>query len=154
MKQPLRARDLGLDVPGVTGPLNAITDIADLRVGFKTIIEPRPRPGRTRPARTGVTAIVPRAGAADPAPIWAGFDRFNGNGEMTGSHWIADGGCFIGPVVLTNTHAVGIAHHAAIKWLLRRYPKTYGDTDLLVDHAGGGRDLGRPAQRYRWPADH
>ena len=131
MERPSRARDLGLDVPGIPGLLNAITDIADLKVGFKTIIEQRSRPGRPRPARTGVTAIVPRASAASPAPLWAGFDRFNGNGEMTGSHWIADGGYFIGPVILTNTHAVGIAHHAAIKWLLRRYPETYRSTNSL-----------------------
>lgn len=130
-EKAIRARDLGLDLQGTTGPLNAITDIADLSVGLKTIIEQCPRPGRPRPVRTGVTAIVPRASATNPAPLWAGFHRLNGNGEMTGSHWIADGGYFVGPVVLTNTHAVGIAHHATVKWMLRRYPETYGGTDPL-----------------------
>lgn len=130
-QKTIRARDLGLDLPGATGPLNAITDVAGIAVGLKTIIEEQPRPGRKRLVRTGVTAILPHTDAAEPRPVWAGFHRFNGNGEMTGSHWIADGGYFVGPVLLTNTHAVGIAHHAAVKWMLRRYPRTYNDEDHL-----------------------
>ncbi len=126
-----RARDLGLKLPGETGPLNAITDVEDVAVGLKTIIEPRPRDGRPLPVRTGVTAIMPRASADQPTPIWAGFHRFNGNGEMTGTHWIADGGYFLGPVLITNTHAVGVAHHAAVKWLLRRFPSVYGNNEQL-----------------------
>lgn len=122
----VRARDLGLPFPGTTGAFNAITDIPDTAVGLKTIIENTPRTGRDRLVRTGVTAILPRASAAAPSPIWAGIHRFNGNGEMTGSHWIEDGGYFVGPILLTNTHAVGMAHHSAVKWMLRRYPETYG----------------------------
>jgi D-aminopeptidase len=130
-KKAVRARDLGLDLPGTTGPFNAITDVAGVAVGFRTVIEERPRPGRWKPVRTGVTAIVPRSGAIDPSPVWAGFHRFNGNGEMTGTHWIADGGQFVGPVLLTNTHAVGIAHHAAVKWMIERYRTTYEGGDPL-----------------------
>lgn len=130
-QKTIRARDLGLDLLGVTGPLNAITDVAGIAVGLKTIIEEQPRPGRRRLVRTGVTAILPHADAVEPRPVWAGFHRFNGNGEMTGTHWIADGGYFVGPVLLTNTHAVGIAHHAAVKWMLRRFPRTYNDEDHL-----------------------
>lgn len=126
-----RARDLGLKLPGDPGPFNAITDVADVAVGLKTIIETRPRPGRSLPVRTGVTAIMPRAGADLPSPVWAGFHRFNGNGEMTGTHWIADGGYFLGPVLITNTHAVGMAHHAAVKWMLRRFPAMYGGEQHL-----------------------
>ena len=126
-----RARDLGLKLPGEPGPLNAITDVADVSVGMKTIIETRPRPGRSLPVRTGVTAIMPRASADQPSPVWAGFHRFNGNGEMTGTHWIADGGYFVGPVLITNTHAVGMAHHAAVKWLLRRFPAMYSGEEHL-----------------------
>jgi L-aminopeptidase/D-esterase-like protein len=126
-----RARELGLDLPGVAGPFNAITDVPGVAVGLATLIEDRPRPGRQRLVRTGVTAIVPHADAAEPMPVWAGFHRFNGNGEMTGTHWIADGGHFVGPVLLTNTHAVGIAHHAAVKWMLRRFPQTYGGAHPL-----------------------
>ena len=127
----IRARDLGLPFPGTTGPFNAITDIPDTAVGLKTIVEQAPRIGRDRLVRTGVTAILPRASAPAPSPIWAGIHRFNGNGEMTGSHWIEDGGYFVGPILLTNTHAVGMAHHSAVKWMLRRYPETYGRGDPL-----------------------
>lgn len=131
MRRPVRARDLDLDLPGTPGRYNAITDVPDVAVGLKTIVEDEPRAGRPRPVRTGITAIMPRPGAASPTPVWAGFSRFNGNGEMTGTHWIADGGYFLGPVLITNTHAVGIAHHAATKWMLRRYPEQYGDDDYL-----------------------
>lgn len=130
-KRTIRARDLGLDFQGATGPFNAITDVAGVAVGLKTIIEDRPRADRPKPVRTGVTAIVPRIDTAEPSPVWAGYHRFNGNGEMTGTHWIADGGQFVGPVLLTNTHAVGIAHHAAVKWMIERYRQTYGGRDPL-----------------------
>ncbi len=122
---PIRARDLGLPFAGEPGPLNAITDLAGVHVGMTTLIEDRPRPGRPRPVRTGVTAILPHAGSPDPVPLYAGFHRFNGNGEMTGTHWIADGGWFFGPVLITNTHAVGRAHHAAIAWMTRRYARHF-----------------------------
>ena len=124
-ERTIRARDLGLDLPGIPGPNNAITDVPGLTVGYSTIIENEPRPGRKRPARTGVTAILPRGNEPEPQPVWAGVHRFNGNGEMTGAHWIADGGYFVGPVLLTNTHAVGIAHQASIRWMLDRYPEVY-----------------------------
>lgn len=126
-----RARDLGLDLPGLTGPLNALTDVPGVAIGFTTLIEDEPRPGRPLPLRSGVTAIVPHSEAREPIPVFAGFHRFNGNGEMTGSHWIEDGGYFLGPVLITNTHSVGIAHHAAIKWMLRRYAETYSGRDHL-----------------------
>ena len=129
--QKPRARQLGLDCPGLPGPHNAITDVPGLAVGLKTIINESPRPGRALPVRTGVTAIIPHAASPDPQPVYAGIHRFNGNGEMTGSHWIEDGGYFIGPVVLTNTHSVGVAHHATIKWMLQRYPHIYGGNDHL-----------------------
>lgn len=120
-----RARDLGIDLPGTPGVLNAITDVPGIAVGFTTVIENEPRPGRPLPLRSGVTAIVPHAASPAPVPVFAGVHRFNGNGEMTGSHWIEDGGYFVGPVLITNTHSVGIAHHAAIKWMLDRYAATY-----------------------------
>ena len=126
-----RARDLGLPFAGRTGPLNAITDVEGIGVGFKTILEDAPRPGRKLPVRTGVTAIMPHAASPTPVPVYAGVHRFNGNGEMTGTHWIEDGGYFLGPVVITNTHAVGMAHHATVKWMLERYASTY-DTDSFL----------------------
>lgn len=120
-----RARDLGLPLSGQPGTFNAITDVAGIAVGFKTLREASPRPGRKLPLCTGVTAIIPHATAPDPIPVYAGISRFNGNGEMTGSHWIEDGGYFLGPVLITNTHSVGIAHHAATRWMIRRYPHIY-----------------------------
>ncbi|MBK8440748.1 MAG: P1 family peptidase [Rhodobacter sp.] len=109
-----RARDLGLPFPGTPGPLNAITDVPGLAVGFCTLTDP------ARKMRTGVTAILPRPGH-DPQPVWAGIYALNGNGEMTGSHWIADAGYFLGPVMITNTHGVGAAHMGATRWMIDHY---------------------------------
>ncbi|MBB6484604.1 P1 family peptidase [Rhizobium lusitanum] len=127
----LRGRQLGLPFTGRTGANNAITDVAGVGVGFQTIIENEPRPGRRRPTRTGVTAILPHMGSETPVPVYAGVHRFNGNGEMTGTHWIEDGGYFLGPVVITNTHGVGMAHHATIKWMIDHYASTYQTDDFL-----------------------
>ena len=109
-----RARDLGLPFKGEPGPLNAITDISGLTVGFCTLTDP------ARGLRTGVTAILPRPGS-DPQPVWAGHYALNGNGEMTGTHWINDAGYFLGPVLITNTHGVGAAHLGATEWMIRHY---------------------------------
>jgi len=121
-----RARALGLAFRGEPGPLNTITDVAGVGVGLATIIEDA-REGVHAGLCTGVTAIMPRLGAPTLSPVWAGLHAFNGNGEMTGSHWIRDGGWFLGPVLLTNTHSVGIAHHAAIRWMVRRHPEAFKD---------------------------
>ncbi len=126
-----RARDIGLPFSGRTGRFNAITDVEGIAVGFRTIEEQTPRPGRKRPVRTGVTAILPHATSETPVPVYAGVHRFNGNGEMTGTHWIEDGGFFLGPVMITNTHAVGMTHHATIQWMLERYRTTYDTDDFL-----------------------
>ena len=75
-----RARDLGLPFPGTPGPLNAITDVPGVEVGFCTLTDP------SRSMRTGVTAIIPRRSSV-PSPVWAGQFSLNGNGEMTGTHW-------------------------------------------------------------------
>ncbi len=75
--------------------------------------------------RTGVTAILPRGRDAVPRPVWAGQFSLNGNGEMTGVHWIHDAGYFIGPVCITNTHSVGIVHHAATRWTIDTYAEAF-----------------------------
>lgn len=129
-KKP-RARELGLPFAGQTGTHNAITDVPGIAVGFATLREEAPRPGRKMPVRTGVTTIIPHAADEEPSPVYAGLHRFNGNGEMTGTHWIEDGGYFIGPVMITNTHGVGITHHATTKWMLSHYEKTYTVGDHL-----------------------
>ena len=117
-----RGRELGLPFPGETGPHNAITDVPGVEVGFRTRIEGEGPlvPGRG-PVRTGVTAILPLGRGGDPQPVWAGMYALNGNGEMTGTHWIHDGGYFVGPVCITNTHSVGVVHHAATRWMIRTY---------------------------------
>ncbi len=113
-----RARELGLPFPGETGPFNAITDVPGVLVGYTTLDGVSPE-GKL--IKTGVTAVLPRGHQSEPQPVWAGVHRFNGNGEMTGTHWIEDGGYFFGPVCITNTHSVGIVHHATVRWTIRQY---------------------------------
>ncbi|QUX94153.1 aminopeptidase [Marinomonas sp. CT5] len=122
----LRARALGLPFPGITGPNNAITDVPGIQVGYKTLINN----DLISPARTGVTAILPRGRSHTPKPVWAGMYALNGNGEMTGTHWIQDGGYFVGPIMITNSHAVGITHHAAVKWTIQQYKETWQNNHL------------------------
>ena len=109
-----RARGLGLPLKGTPGPLNAITDVPGVEVGFTTRIE-------GEDIRTGVTAILPRPRAGLLNPVWAGVFSLNGNGEMTGSHWIRDGGWFTGPITITNTFSVGLAHHATTRWMAKQF---------------------------------
>jgi len=118
----MRARDLGLPFPGTPGPLNAITDVAGVTVGTKTLLDP------DRHMRTGVTAIIPRMDAGRPEPVRAGQATLNGNGEMTGTHWINDGGYFLGPVLITNTHGIGACHTGATRWMIDRYAVHFRDT--------------------------
>ncbi len=118
----MRARDLGLPFPGTPGPLNAITDVAGVSVGTKTLLDP------ARHMRTGVTAIIPRMDAGHPEPVRAGQATLNGNGEMTGTHWINDGGYFLGPVLITNTHGIGACHTGATRWMIDRYAAHFRDT--------------------------
>ena len=126
-----RGRELGLPFPGTTGPFNAITDVPGLRVGYCTRIEGEGPlvPGKG-PVRSGVTAILPLGYEFEPQPVWAGMYALNGNGEMTGTHWIRDGGYFVGPICITNTHSVGIVHHAAVNWIVRNYAAAWESEHL------------------------
>ncbi|MCC7461222.1 MAG: P1 family peptidase [Gammaproteobacteria bacterium] len=110
-----RARDIGIPFDGAPGPLNAITDVAGVEVGFTTLISGS-GPLRTGigPVRTGVTAILPRGRTY--APVFAGYYSFNGNGEMTGTAWVQESGFLEGPILITNTHSVGVVRDAAIAW--------------------------------------
>ena len=108
-----RARDIGVPFAGTTGPLNAITDVTGVTVGHVTIIEDL---DDGRAVRTGVTAILPKGAATLNEPALAGLFSLNGNGELTGSHWIEESGLLSGPVLLTNTHSVGAVHDGAIRW--------------------------------------
>jgi L-aminopeptidase/D-esterase-like protein len=117
-----RARDLGVPFSGQPGPLNAITDVAGVEVGHVTLIEGK---GQLKvgsgPVRTGVTAILPRGKDAPFNPVFAGWFPLNGNGEMTGATWVEEGGLMYGPVMITNTHSVGVVRDAVIKWAFDRY---------------------------------
>jgi D-aminopeptidase len=123
-----RARDLGLPLEGKPGEWNAITDVPGVEVGFSTIMmgDGELEVG-VGPVYTGVTAILPRGRSAPPRPVWSGQFDLNGNGEMTGSHWIKDAGYFSSPVCITNTHAVGMAHHATVGWMIEQYRDFYLD---------------------------
>jgi L-aminopeptidase/D-esterase-like protein len=111
-----RARDIGIPFEGTPGQWNAITDVAGVEVGLTTLIsgEGQLKVG-AGPVRTGVTAILPR-GKASKDPVFASWFSINGNGEMTGTTWIEEGGFLEGPVFITNTHSVGTVRDAAIKW--------------------------------------
>lgn len=111
-----RARDLGIPFEGVPGPLNAITDVAGVEVGHTTIISDE---NAKKPVRTGVTAILPRGKAADDL-VFAGWFSLNGNGEMTGTTWVEESGLLEGPVMITNTHSVGVVRDAVIQWRVQR----------------------------------
>lgn len=116
-----RARELGVPLDGTPGPLNAITDVKGVEIGHITLIqgEGKLKVG-TGPVRTGVTAILPRGkGSADP--VFAGWYSLNGNGEMTGTTWIEESGFLEGPVMLTNTHSVGVVRDAVCSWYIQRF---------------------------------
>ena len=115
-----RARGLGVPFDGTPGALNAITDVAGIEVGHVTLIsgEGKLEVGKG-PIRTGVTAILPR-GKKNGNPVFAGWFSLNGNGEMTGTTWIEESGFLEGPVLITNTHSVGVARDAIIAWLTKQ----------------------------------
>jgi D-aminopeptidase len=110
-QQKPRARDLGIPFDGTPGPLNAITDVRGVEVGSTTLVQ-----GDS--VRTGVTVILPR-GKESNDPVFAAWFSQNGNGEMTGTTWIDEGGFMEGPVFITNTHSVGVVRDAAIAWSVK-----------------------------------
>jgi len=115
--QKPRARDLGVPFDGTPGPLNAITDVAGVTVGHTTLISGS---GKLRvgqgPVRTGVTAVLPRGRDSLSNPVFAAWFAQNGNGEMTGTTWVEESGFLEGPVMITNTHSVGVVRDAVIQW--------------------------------------
>lgn len=117
-----RARKLGLPFAGRCGAHNALTDVPGVEVGYTTLIEgDGQRIVGRGPIRTGVTAILPRGRADAYTAVWSAMFSLNGNGEMTGTHWINEVGQFGGPICITNTHSVGIAHHGILRWLTRQF---------------------------------
>jgi D-aminopeptidase len=117
----VRARDLGIPFEGTPGKLNAITDVPGVEVGYTTLISGDGKLDVGKgPVRTGVTAILPRGHAALNDPVYAGFFSLNGNGEMTGTAWVEESGFLEGPIVITNTHSVGVARDAIIAWQVKQ----------------------------------
>jgi D-aminopeptidase len=113
-----RLRTLGISIGKYpTGTYNAITDVPGIRVGHTTLIYDEPSI-----ARTGVTVILPRNEGVDSSGgigrdhAFAGFHSFNGNGEMTGMHWLNESGLLTSPIAITSTHYVGIAHQALVEY--------------------------------------
>lgn len=106
-----RARDLGVPFTGTPGPFNAITDVPGVEVGMHTLIE-----GAN--VRTGVTAILPRGRKTPLSNVPAALFSLNGNGEMTGSHWLEESGKLGGPIAITNTHSIGAVHEGVCRWLV------------------------------------
>jgi L-aminopeptidase/D-esterase-like protein len=115
-----RARDLGVPFDGTPGPLNAITDVRGVEVGHSTIVSGKA--GGTEPVvRTGVTAVLPRGRKSPTDAVFAGWFSQNGNGEMTGTTWVRESGLMYGPVMITNTHSVGVVRDSVIDWFLQRF---------------------------------
>lgn len=114
-----RARDLGIPFEGTPGSNNAITDVAGVEVGHTTLISGSGRLAVGKgPVRTGVTAILPR-GKKSFDPVFAAWFPLNGNGEMTGTTWIRESGFLEGPILITNTHSVGVVRDATIDWEIK-----------------------------------
>ena len=115
--QPIkRARDFGVPFDGIPGVNNAITDVAGVTVGEVTLIKgDGPLVKGQGPVRTGVTAILPRGTTFDP--VYANWYTLNGNGDMTGTHWITESGFLETPILITNTGSVGTVRDAAWQWM-------------------------------------
>jgi L-aminopeptidase/D-esterase-like protein len=139
-----RARDLGVPFDGAPGPLNAITDVAGVEVGFKSLVTGDGLLLRGKgPVRTGVTAILPR-GKSDARSVFAGYFAGNGNGDMTGTHWVDESGVLETPILITGTGSVGVVRDAAFKWLTERrrdaffwYPVVGETADVPLHDMGG-----------------
>jgi len=119
-----RARDLGVPFDGTPGPLNAITDVSGVLVGHTTLISGNGKlvVGKG-PVRTGVTAVLPRGLDSIRRFSFAGWFTENGNGEMTGTTWVEESGFLEGPVMITNTHSVGVVRDAVIAWRVAHGPE-------------------------------
>ena len=121
-----RARDLGIVIGELTpGPLNAITDVAGVRVGQTTLVAGEgPLVVGQGPVRTGVTVVLAHEGDVGSEPLFAGSHVLNGNGEMTGLLWVEESGLLTTPVAITNTHSVGVVRDALIAYEVARYGRS------------------------------
>jgi L-aminopeptidase/D-esterase-like protein len=115
-EKKVRARDLGIPFDGIPGKYNAITDVAGVEVGHTTLIKGKGKLKKGKgPIRTGVTAVFPAG--KKYTPVFANWFTLNGNGDMTGTHWITESGFLETPIFITNTSSVGTVRDAALKWM-------------------------------------
>jgi L-aminopeptidase/D-esterase-like protein len=121
-----RARDIGIPLQGKPGALNAITDVQGVEVGQVTLIKGEGALQRGKgPVRTGVTAIIPR-GKNSTAPVYAAWNTSNAAGEMTGTVWLEERGYLDGPIMITNTHSVGVVRDAVVGWIVdKKWPGSW-----------------------------
>ena len=134
-----RARDLGIPFAGTPGAFNAITDVNGVEVGYTTLIAGDGKLAMGKgPIRTGVTAVLPQ-GKAYRGRVFAAWYSLNGNGEMTGTTWVEESGCLGTPILITNTHSVGVVRDAVLAWNLRR--------GAQADYSG---DLSLPVVAETW----
>lgn len=141
-EEKVRARDLGIPFKGRPGPLNAITDVAGVEVGHATLIEGEGALVRGKgPVRTGVTAIHPR-GKGSTSPVFGGWFTLNASGEMTGTTWLEERGLIDGPVMITNTHSVGVVRDAAVSWMVdHNWPADWHAPMVAETYDGGLSDI-------------
>jgi D-aminopeptidase len=138
----IRARDLGIPFAGIPGPLNSITDVKGVEVGHTTLIEGNGtlEVGKG-PIRTGVTAILPR-GKNSTSPVFGSWFTLNGSGEMTGTTWIEERGLIDGPILITNTHSVGVVRDAAVSWMVDKgWPADWHAPVVAETYDGGLNDI-------------
>ena len=140
-----RARDLGISplIGGTPGALDAITDVRGVEVGHATIIagDPGPLMVGVGPVRTGVTIVHPR-GKASNDPVFGAWFTLNGNGEMTGTTWLQEGGFLEGPIGITNTHSVGVVRDAILEWRVGRATlQPWGLPVVAETYDGGLSDI-------------
>ncbi|MBX3099015.1 MAG: P1 family peptidase [Salinibacterium sp.] len=123
-----RARDLGIPFGGIPGPRNALTDVPGVEVGMVDVVSDE----NGVSLRTGVTAILPLGRDRIGTSVAAGIYSLNGNGELTGSHWIHETGGVASPIMITNTHAVGTVHRGVVEWTARNRPELAAEWLLPV----------------------
>src|SRR3990172_4931607 len=134
-----RVRDIGLQIGSLPpGPLNAITDVAGVRVGHVTLIEGEgPLVPGVGPVRTGVTAILPHAGDLFREKVAACVHRLNGFGEVTNADQVREMGVIESPILLTGTTNVPRVADAALDWSFARDPEigvtTWNPSPLVAE---------------------
>lgn len=111
------------------GPKNSLTDVPGVLVSTTSIHEhPGAVPGSIN---TGVTTILPRRDWFKRA-CFAGIFRFNGSGEMTGSHWIEESGLLHSPIVITGSLGVGNAYNGVYEHAIREHADSGGIIDWFL----------------------